>query len=170
MAVPGFDSRASPQGVCGREGTAKNPVVGGAKGDREVEALFEGPGTSSGWEMQLGSNGYLVASPGNAGGERRKRRRRRRSWLPGRSRRCSCLLPPSLCPQEIRSWGRVFLFLVCHFHWQIHSPRLQPLHEAFPLVCISASWDTPGRRVKGSLQRAAIERTADGKWIECTPP
>ena len=32
------------------------------------------------------------------------------------------------------------------------------------------SWDRPGRMAKGSLQRAAIARTAAGKRSKCTPP
>ena len=36
-----------------------------------------------------------------------------------------------------------------------------------PLFCATSSWDRPGRRAKGSLQRAAIARTADRK-PDCT--
>jgi len=38
-----------------------------------------------------------------------------------------------------------------------------PLLRSFPLVRRVFSWDRSGRRKKGSLQRAAFERTADGK-------
>jgi len=35
-----------------------------------------------------------------------------------------------------------------------------------PLVRTLSSWDRPGRKAKGSLQRAATARTADGKnWV-----
>jgi hypothetical protein len=32
------------------------------------------------------------------------------------------------------------------------------------------SWERPGRRAKGSLERAAFLRTADGNRSKCTPP
>jgi len=44
------------------------------------------------------------------------------------------------------------------------------LSFVFPLVRFVASWDRPGRRAKGRLQRAAIAWTADGNWSKCMPP
>ena len=47
---------------------------------------------------------------------------------------------------------------------------LLPSFLAISLVHIISSWDRPGRRAKGSLQRAAFARTADGKRTLCTSP
>jgi hypothetical protein len=49
--------------------------------------------------------------------------------------------------------------------------------DRFPLYFLGTTllswgqaWPWPGRRANGSLQRAAIARTADMNWAKCTPP
>jgi len=76
-----------------------------------------------------------------------------RTRAPGRNLRCSSPHPRSW-HRQARTRGRVTLFF-CSFFC--------PFLCNFPWGASTLCWDRPGRRAKGSLQRAATTRTADGK-------
>jgi len=77
----------------------------------------------------------------------------RMRWPPGRNSRCS-FPPPRSWHWRARIRGRGALFL-CSF--------LCGFPSKFPWGACIPSWDRPGRRQMGSLQRAATARTADRK-------
>jgi len=72
VPTPEPDPEASLQGVTGVEGPAKDPVGGGAEGDREGEGPVEDPGPPGGREMQAGGTGLpLYHGRGRAGAGRK---------------------------------------------------------------------------------------------------
>jgi hypothetical protein len=85
---------------------------------------------------------------------RRRGERRRQIWAPRLRNRCFSPRPHSWRPQKKRTARGQFAFF-CLF----------PLSFSFvvSLVRYPSTWDRPGRRAKGSLQRAAFGRTAAGK-------
>jgi len=114
--------------------------------------------------------GRLVPAEEDAGSEvseweRRDRREAeervpRGNWVPGRKYRRSYPRPP-WHPQKTRISGRIALSFVTSF--ALASPFGDDSICDLSLVRILSSWGRPGRRAKGSLQRAACARTADGK-------
>jgi len=73
----------------------------------------------------------------------------------GRSHHCSCLRLPSWHPQTRTRLRFSFVPFFCL------SLSLGFFSFVISLVGITSSWDRPGQRAKGSLQRAAAARTAD---------
>jgi len=93
--------------------------------------------------------------------ERREREeeRRPRSRAPEVNYRCSFLHPLSRLPQARSRGGRVFL----RFFLWVSITISYVLSCVISLVRIILLGNRPGQRSKGSSQRAAIARTADGK-------
>jgi len=77
MPVPKPDSGAPLQGVSGVEGSAEDPVSGGAEGDWEVEGQMKDPGPPGGREVWAGGTGLpLRHGCGKAGASRGARSER----------------------------------------------------------------------------------------------
>jgi len=81
----------------------------------------------------------------------------------GGNPRCSC--PQPLHGVRTNGLGDAFLCSLL-----APSRSLLFLSFVIPLVRITSSWDRPGRRAKGRLQRAATARTADRKRTAYIPP
>jgi hypothetical protein len=89
--------------------------------------------------------------------ERKRRERRQEAeGLGAEDEERQVLLPtPSFmasAEEELEVWGQIFLCLSFVFSFVISF--------AMFLGALYYSWDRPGRRAKGSLQRAAFPRTA----------
>jgi len=141
-----------------------------------MSLVEENPGPPGRWAVQSGGAGLpLSYRRGKASADRGSRGclsgsgkkgggRRPGGRVPGRSRRCSCLRPPSWRRQEMRRRGRVSFPLLFHLYSSFLSAAISFV-IFFPLVRTSTS---SGRRAKRGACNAPPPRGEiffPGLWV-----